>query len=92
MAVQGVLHLGKIKTGLSQATPIAQGRKLKIVCTQHLPMQIDGEPWRQRKGIIEIQSTNRFIYIHIHGYILIIIIDFNIISLLLLLLLLLVSI
>ena len=62
VAVQGVLHLGKIKTGLAKATPLAQGKFMHIRSSQHLPAQMDGEPWRQRKGELSITLTDQLVH------------------------------
>jgi len=48
VAVSGVDHLGAIKAGLRRATPLAQGQHLQLKSTCSLPVQLDGEPWRQR--------------------------------------------
>lgn len=48
VAVNNVVHLGQIKTGLSNARPLAQGSVLEVVTDCSLPMQIDGEPFIQR--------------------------------------------
>lgn len=59
VGVTGVPHLGKIKTGLASAIPIAQCRHIEFTSTSRLPMQLDGEPWRQRPCKIEIKLCER---------------------------------
>ena len=43
VALEGILHLGAIKSGLASATRIAQGRSVRLVTKQQLPMQVDGK-------------------------------------------------
>lgn len=59
VAVYGVAHLGQIKTGLSKAIPVAQGKSLQIITSSKLPMQVDGEPFFQRSCKINIGMRER---------------------------------
>ena len=59
VAVTGINHLGAIKAGLRRAIPLAQGKHIHISSTSSLPMQIDGEPWRQRACKIEFTLSER---------------------------------
>lgn len=49
VGVSGIAHLGAIKAGLSSPTLLAQGREISFETKKKLPMQIDGEPWIQKK-------------------------------------------
>ena len=42
------------QVGLSRATRLAQGRKIKVNIHNPYPVQIDGEPWIQQPGSLEI--------------------------------------
>ena len=59
VAVTGINHLGAIKAGLRRSIPLAQGKHIHISSTSSLPMQIDGEPWRQRACKIEFSLSER---------------------------------
>ncbi|KAI5070416.1 hypothetical protein GOP47_0014759 [Adiantum capillus-veneris] len=50
----GTWHLGKLQVGLSRARRLGQGQCIKIVTGSEFPVQIDGEPWIQPCGTIEI--------------------------------------
>lgn len=50
----GTWHLGKLQVGLSRARRLGQGQIVKIVTGSNFPLQIDGEPWIQPSGTIEI--------------------------------------
>ena len=54
VGVQGVVHLGKIQSGLRSAIRIVQGSHIKIHMTCEVPVQVDGEPWIQPPGDITV--------------------------------------
>ncbi|XP_051117534.1 diacylglycerol kinase 2 [Andrographis paniculata] len=54
VCVTGSWHLGKLQVGLSQATRLAQGKVVKIHVSSPFPVQIDGEPFIQQPGCLEI--------------------------------------
>lgn len=54
LAVYGSFHLGKLTVGLSRATRIAQASRIEIKTMEKIPMQIDGEPFRQDPCDIDI--------------------------------------
>ncbi|KAL9148426.1 hypothetical protein ABFS82_12G040400 [Erythranthe guttata] len=54
VCVTGSWHLGKLQVGLSQATRLAQGKVIKIHVSSPFPVQIDGEPFIQQPGCLEI--------------------------------------
>ncbi|CAM8877000.1 unnamed protein product [Rhodiola kirilowii] len=54
VCVSGAWQLGKLQVGLSQARRLAQGNIIKIHLSSPFPVQIDGEPFIQQPGCIEI--------------------------------------
>ncbi|MCO5594071.1 hypothetical protein L7F22_048092 [Adiantum nelumboides] len=54
VGICGAWHLGKLQVGLSRARRLGQGQCIKIVTGAEFPVQIDGEPWIQRRGTMEI--------------------------------------
>ncbi|KAH7277215.1 hypothetical protein KP509_39G040200 [Ceratopteris richardii] len=54
VGICGTWHLGKLQVGLSRARRLGQGMCIKIVTESQFPVQIDGEPWLQPRGTIEI--------------------------------------
>ncbi|KAG5185607.1 ATP-NAD kinase-like domain-containing protein [Tribonema minus] len=56
VAVTGVLHLGRIQVGIGSGYPVAQGKELRIRTTRTLPMQVDGEPWRQAASDMVVRA------------------------------------
>lgn len=59
VSVSGAWHLGKLQVGLSQARRLAQGRTIKMYASSPLPVQIDGEPFMQRPGSLEISHHSQ---------------------------------
>lgn len=55
VAVYGSLHLGKLQVGLSKAIRLCQCKTVEIVLKEELPMQIDGEPWKQSPCTINVK-------------------------------------
>ncbi|KAL5555082.1 hypothetical protein UlMin_037318 [Ulmus minor] len=56
VCVCGAWHLGKLQVGLSQARRLAQGKVIRIHSSSPFPVQIDGEPFIQQPGCIEISD------------------------------------
>ncbi|XP_010546297.1 PREDICTED: diacylglycerol kinase 2 isoform X2 [Tarenaya hassleriana] len=54
VCVHGAWHLGKLQVGLSQARRLAQGKAIRIHVSSPFPVQIDGEPFIQQPGCLEI--------------------------------------
>ncbi|XP_059656344.1 diacylglycerol kinase 2 [Cornus florida] len=54
VCVSGAWHLGKLQVGLSQARRLAQGKLIRIHSSSPFPVQIDGEPFIQQPGCLEI--------------------------------------
>uniref|UniRef100_A0A1J3ILA9 Diacylglycerol kinase n=1 Tax=Noccaea caerulescens TaxID=107243 RepID=A0A1J3ILA9_NOCCA len=54
VCVRGAWHLGKLQVGLSQARRLAQGSVIRIHVSSPFPVQIDGEPFIQQPGCLEI--------------------------------------
>ncbi|GAB2277268.1 Diacylglycerol kinase 2 [Dionaea muscipula] len=54
VCVSGAWHLGKLQVGLSQARRLAQGKTIKIHASSPFPVQIDGEPFIQKPGSLEV--------------------------------------
>lgn len=48
------LHIGTIQVSLSEPLRIGQASEVKIVLSEALPIQVDGEPWRQNPCTITI--------------------------------------
>jgi hypothetical protein len=60
IALESMLQLGAIKSGLASPRRIAQGRSLEIETRQQLPMQVDGK----------VAFFMRFCYYHNSLYVL----------------------
>ncbi|KAL5704331.1 diacylglycerol kinase (ATP) [Ranunculus cassubicifolius] len=54
VCVSGAWHLGKLQVGLSQARRLAQGDVIRLHVSSPFPVQIDGEPFIQQPGCLEI--------------------------------------
>ncbi|KAF4369741.1 hypothetical protein CsatB_023286 [Cannabis sativa] len=54
VCVCGAWHLGKLQVGLSHARRLAQGKVIRIHASSPFPVQIDGEPFIQQPGCLEI--------------------------------------
>ncbi|KAK9291837.1 hypothetical protein L1049_019787 [Liquidambar formosana] len=54
VCIGGAWHLGKLQVGLSQARRLAQGKVIRIHASSSFPVQIDGEPFIQQPGCLEI--------------------------------------
>lgn len=47
-------HMAQLQVGLSTPYRIGQASSIRIALKKKLPMQIDGEPWMQPPGVIEV--------------------------------------
>ncbi|KAG1714229.1 Diacylglycerol kinase theta [Nymphon striatum] len=54
VGVTGVVHMGQILSGLRSAIRIAQGANIRIKLNTYMPVQVDGEPWVQSPGEVNI--------------------------------------
>ena len=59
VGVTGVVHMGRIRSGLSTGIRIAQGCQINLTLKSELPMQVDGEPWSQPPCSIMVRPTLR---------------------------------
>lgn len=48
-------HIGQVMMGLSKPIFLGQASQVKLWLDEHLPMQIDGEPWLQPPSKVEIK-------------------------------------
>ena len=48
------LHIGQIMVGLSSPIFLGQASNVRIELLEHLPVQIDGEPWLQSPSKIDV--------------------------------------
>lgn len=54
VCISGAWHLGKLQVGLSRAGRLAQGEVIRLHVSCPFPVQIDGEPFIQKPGCLEI--------------------------------------
>jgi len=59
VGVNGTLHLGQIRTGLSTGVQIGQGKEVVFILKEALPVQADGEPWLQQPARMIITLHNK---------------------------------
>ena len=52
--VHGSWHLGQLQIGLSRPIKLAQCRSARITLLEAIPVQMDGEPWRQPPATLEV--------------------------------------
>ena len=52
--MHGSWHLGQLQIGLSRPIKLAQCRSAKITLEEAIPVQMDGEPWRQPPATLEV--------------------------------------
>ncbi|KAG9510796.1 Diacylglycerol kinase theta [Fragariocoptes setiger] len=57
VGVTGIVHMGQIQSGLCKATRIAQGGRIRIRLNTEMPVQVDGEPWIQTAGEVNIYRS-----------------------------------
>ena len=56
ISIRGNFHLGQIRVGLSNAQLLCQCSKAKITLKKSTAVQIDGEPWKQDKGVLYLDK------------------------------------
>jgi len=54
VSIKSIFHMGQVKVGLSRAQLICQCSEVEIRLKRKVPVQIDGEPWKQNSGTIRI--------------------------------------
>lgn len=61
VGITGCFHMGTIQVKLTNAHRLAQGRTVTItwLTSAHIPVQVDGEPWRQAPCTISILLKNQ---------------------------------
>jgi len=52
---RGNFHLGQIRVGLSYGQRLCQCTKVRIKMKNGLAVQLDGEPWKQDKGVLTVE-------------------------------------
>jgi hypothetical protein len=57
--VHGSWHLGQLQIGLSQPVKLAQCRRARITLLETIPVQMDGEPWRQAPATLDISLRSQ---------------------------------
>jgi diacylglycerol kinase (ATP) len=60
VAVSGALHLGQLNVRMATPVRIAQARDVSIELKRKLPVQVDGEPWLQRRGRLDVRLHDCF--------------------------------
>jgi len=59
VCISGTWHLGKLQVGLSRAHRLAQGKVIRLHLHSSFPVQVDGEPWIQPPGCLEISHRGQ---------------------------------
>lgn len=59
VCISGTWHLGKLQVGLSRAHRLAQGKVIRLFLHSSFPVQVDGEPWIQPPGCLEISHRGQ---------------------------------
>eukprot|EP00884_Botryococcus_braunii_P004188 jgi/Botrbrau1/13770/Bobra.0056s0025.1 len=59
VGVGGSFHLGQLQVGLSRALRICQCRTARIRLLGPTPLQVDGEPWLQGVGVVEVKARGQ---------------------------------
>ncbi|KAL5206413.1 hypothetical protein ABZP36_034622 [Zizania latifolia] len=59
VCISGTWHLGKLQVGLSRAQRLAQGKMIRLHLHSSFPVQVDGEPWIQPPGCLEISHRGQ---------------------------------
>ena len=55
VSIRGAFHLGQIRVGLSNAQKLCQCRQASIIIRKKVPVQTDGEPWRQNVCTLHVK-------------------------------------
>lgn len=67
VAVSGALHLGQLNVRIASPSRVAQARDVSIELKRKLPVQVDGEPWLQRRGRLDVRLHDSFAMLRRHG-------------------------
>lgn len=59
VAAKGAFNAGTIATGMANALKLGQGKGVFLKISKPIPMQIDGEPWRQEPCEVKISIHNQ---------------------------------
>ena len=54
-------HIAQMQVGLSEPHRVGQARSVRIVLSESVPMQIDGEPWEQHPADIRLSHHNQVV-------------------------------
>lgn len=54
LGLTSTFHIGQVMLGLSKPLFLGEGSHVKIRLNEHLPVQVDGEPWLQSPCQIDI--------------------------------------
>ncbi|XP_058506003.1 diacylglycerol kinase theta-like [Solea solea] len=57
VGVTGVVHMGKVQSGLCSGIRLAQGNYVRLMVSKSIPVQVDGEAWIQPPGHIIISAA-----------------------------------
>ena len=64
VCIRGIVHLGRVKIGVSEALKIRQARVVKIRCLKEVPMQFDGEPHLQQPCEMTLARKDQAVMLH----------------------------
>ena len=64
VCIRGIVHLGKVKIGVSEALKIRQAKSVKIRVLKEVPMQFDGEPHMQQPCELTLGRKDQAIMLH----------------------------
>ena len=59
VVVYGALHLGQLSWGTEKPTRLCQARNVRLVLDKGLPVQVDGQPWKQPPGKLDVRLRHR---------------------------------
>eukprot|EP00052_Salpingoeca_macrocollata_P025075 m.227346 g.227346 ORF g.227346 m.227346 type:complete len:1024 (-) comp22368_c1_seq2:74-3145(-) len=59
VGVYGVMHLSHISAHLRSGKRIGQFKEIRVTILSEIPLQVDGEPWRQQPCCITISRTGQ---------------------------------
>lgn len=47
-------HVAQLQVGISEPVRLGQAKEVKLELLEHLPVQVDGEPWEQAPATLHI--------------------------------------
>jgi len=59
VVVNSSLDMNMVATGVKRPKKLAQATTIKITCKINVPVQIDGEPWREDPCVMTIKQLNQ---------------------------------